>query len=72
MLIQQTFQARLPPVSASLDLARISGQTQAKLTLKQLKKMAKLLGIERIEDLPDDFAPTLLTLPSDVSEDVDC
>jgi transcriptional regulator with XRE-family HTH domain len=33
----------------------ITGQTPAKLTLKQLKKMAKLLGVERIEDLPDDF-----------------
>jgi transcriptional regulator with XRE-family HTH domain len=34
----------------------LAGKTEAKLTLKQLKAMARLLGVERIEDLPDEFA----------------
>lgn len=34
----------------------LAGKTEAKLTLKQLKAMARLLGVERIEDLPDEIA----------------
>ncbi|AFY81240.1 helix-turn-helix transcriptional regulator [Oscillatoria acuminata] len=35
----------------------IKGQTDAKPTIKQLKALARLLKIERIDDLPDDFGP---------------
>lgn len=33
----------------------ISGKTEAKLSIPQLKKLCKELGIERIDELPDDF-----------------
>ncbi|MEG4294167.1 helix-turn-helix transcriptional regulator [Microcoleus sp. C2C3] len=35
----------------------ISGQTEAKLTLVQLKALCKELKIEKIEDLPDNLGP---------------
>ncbi len=35
----------------------ISGKTEAKLSVSQLKKLCQLLGIERIDELPDDFSP---------------
>ena len=35
----------------------ISGKTEAKLSIPQLKKLCQLLGIERIDELPDDFSP---------------
>jgi transcriptional regulator with XRE-family HTH domain len=36
----------------------IAGKTEAKLSLLQLKALCKELGIERIDELPDDFAPS--------------
>ncbi|MCT7958735.1 helix-turn-helix transcriptional regulator [Laspinema palackyanum] len=35
----------------------IKGQTDAKPTIKQLKTLARILKIERIDELPDDFGP---------------
>ncbi|HEY9608271.1 helix-turn-helix transcriptional regulator [Allocoleopsis sp.] len=35
----------------------IAGKTEAKLSIPQLKKLCQLLGIERIDELPDDFSP---------------
>ena len=35
----------------------ISGQTEAKLTLSQLKALCKELKIEKIEELPDNLGP---------------
>jgi transcriptional regulator with XRE-family HTH domain len=35
----------------------IAGKTEAKLSISQLKKLCQLLGIERIDELPDDFSP---------------
>lgn len=35
----------------------ISGKTEAKLSIPQLKKLCQLLDIERIDELPDDFNP---------------
>ncbi len=35
----------------------IAGKTEAKLGIPQLKKLCQLLGIERIDELPDDFSP---------------
>ncbi|MDG2614901.1 helix-turn-helix transcriptional regulator [Thermoleptolyngbya sichuanensis XZ-Cy5] len=35
----------------------IAGKTEAKLSLLQLKALCRELGIERIDELPDDFAP---------------
>jgi transcriptional regulator with XRE-family HTH domain len=35
----------------------IAGTTEAKLSIPQLKKLCQLLGIERINELPDDFSP---------------
>jgi transcriptional regulator with XRE-family HTH domain len=35
----------------------ITGKTEAKLSIPQLKKLCQLLGIERIDELPDDFSP---------------
>jgi len=35
----------------------IAGKTEAKLSLAQLKALCRELGIERIDQLPDDFAP---------------
>jgi transcriptional regulator with XRE-family HTH domain len=34
----------------------IAGKTEAKLSIPQLKKLCQLLGIERIDELPDDFS----------------
>jgi transcriptional regulator with XRE-family HTH domain len=34
----------------------IAGKTEAKLSLAQLKALCRELGIERIQDIPDDFA----------------
>ncbi len=46
----------------------IAGKTEAKLSIPQLKKLCQLLGIERIDELPDDFS-----LPSQSSdEDIFC
>lgn len=38
----------------------ITGQTEGKITLRQLKTMCRLLGIEQISDLPDNFGPDSL------------
>lgn len=35
----------------------IAGKTEAKLSIPQLKKLCQLLGLERIDELPDDFGP---------------
>ncbi|MBH8576974.1 helix-turn-helix transcriptional regulator [Nostocaceae cyanobacterium CENA369] len=35
----------------------ISGKTEARLTMSQVKSLCRELGIERVEDLPDDFGP---------------
>jgi transcriptional regulator with XRE-family HTH domain len=35
----------------------IAGKTEGKLSIPQLKKLCQLLGIERIDELPDDFSP---------------
>ncbi|MEM7348058.1 MAG: helix-turn-helix transcriptional regulator [Chloroflexota bacterium] len=35
----------------------IGGQTEAKLTVPQLKKVCKELDIKSVDDLPDDFGP---------------
>ena len=35
----------------------IKGQTDAKPTIRQLKALAEILKIERIDELPDDFGP---------------
>jgi DNA-binding XRE family transcriptional regulator len=35
----------------------IKGQTEAKPTIRQLKALAEILKIERINELPDDFGP---------------
>ena len=35
----------------------VSGKTSAKLTLPQLKAIARLLQIHSINELPDDFGP---------------
>jgi transcriptional regulator with XRE-family HTH domain len=35
----------------------LAGKTEAKLSIPQLKKLCQLLGIERIDELPDDFSP---------------
>lgn len=35
----------------------ISGRTEARPTLPQLKKLCKELGINHIDELPDDFGP---------------
>ena len=42
----------------------IAGKTEAKLSVPQLKKLCQLLGIERIDELPDDFS-----LPSESSDE---
>ena len=42
----------------------IAGKTEAKLSIPQLKKLCQLLGIERIDELPDD-----LSLPSELSDE---
>jgi uncharacterized protein YfeS len=34
----------------------IAGKTEAKLSLAQLKALSRELGLERIEDIPDDFS----------------
>lgn len=34
----------------------ITGETEAKLTLKQLKALCRVLGFKSVEELPDDFA----------------
>jgi hypothetical protein len=34
----------------------ITGKTEAKLTIPQMKKLCSLLNI-KLEDLPDDFGP---------------
>lgn len=34
----------------------IAGKTEAKLSLPQLKALCRELGIERVEDMPDQFA----------------
>ncbi|MBD2130425.1 helix-turn-helix domain-containing protein [Microcoleus sp. ZQ-A2] len=36
----------------------IAGKTEGKLSIPQLKKLCQLLGIERIDELPDDFSPS--------------
>lgn len=36
----------------------IYGETEGRLTLKQLKAMCRELNIESIGELPDDFAPS--------------
>lgn len=41
----------------------IKGETEGKVTLKQLKQMAKILKIKEVADLPDDFC----SLPADCS-----
>ena len=46
----------------------ITGKTDGKVTLPQLKEMARLLGIERIEDLPDDFGPPVRSQPIEEEE----
>ena len=43
----------------------ITGKTSGKITLLQLKQMARLLKIERIDELPDHFSPSLRSQPSD-------
>lgn len=35
----------------------VSGKTEARVTLGQLKKICQELNIERIDELPDDFSP---------------
>lgn len=35
----------------------ISGKTEAKLSLSQLKALCQELGIEQVNELPNDFAP---------------
>ena len=35
----------------------LSGESKPRLTIEQLKIMAQVLGIDKIEELPDDFAP---------------
>ncbi|OKH38340.1 transcriptional regulator [[Phormidium ambiguum] IAM M-71] len=35
----------------------IAGKTEARPTLPQLKKLCKELGINHIDELPDDFGP---------------
>jgi transcriptional regulator with XRE-family HTH domain len=35
----------------------IAGKTEAKLSLTQLKALCRELGIERVDELPDDFVP---------------
>ncbi|WP_353933328.1 helix-turn-helix transcriptional regulator (plasmid) [Okeanomitos corallinicola TIOX110] len=35
----------------------ITGKTEVKLTLPQLKSLCRELKIERIDELPDDFSP---------------
>ncbi len=42
----------------------LAGKTEAKLSIPQLKKLCQLLGIERIDELPDD-----LSLPSELSDE---
>ncbi|MGG6239239.1 helix-turn-helix transcriptional regulator [Nodosilinea sp. AN01ver1] len=34
----------------------IAGKTEAKLSLAQLKALGRELGLERIEDIPDNFS----------------
>lgn len=34
----------------------IAGKTEAKLSLTQLKALCRELGIERVDELPDEFA----------------
>ena len=41
----------------------VSGTSEARPTLRQIKNMARLLGIERIEELPDSFSPEHKLLP---------
>ena len=41
----------------------ITGKTEARPSIPQLKKLCKELGIERIDEIPDDFGP-----PSKASE----
>ena len=48
----------------------VKGETQAKLTIPQLKQMAILLKIECIRDLPDDFGPQKKTERSQPSDPV--
>ncbi|NEP02107.1 MAG: helix-turn-helix transcriptional regulator [Symploca sp. SIO2E9] len=43
----------------------ISGKTEAKPTIRQLKLLCQYLGIERIDELPDDFGPVKETLDDD-------
>ncbi len=38
----------------------ISGRSEAKVTMSQLKCLCRELGIHRIEDLPDTFGPSNL------------
>jgi transcriptional regulator with XRE-family HTH domain len=38
----------------------ITGKTEGRPTMRQLKKMCQYLGIERIDELPDDFGPVSL------------
>jgi transcriptional regulator with XRE-family HTH domain len=35
----------------------VSGKTEVRLSIPQLKLLCKELGIERIDELPDDFGP---------------
>ncbi|HLP89248.1 MAG TPA: helix-turn-helix transcriptional regulator [Nostocaceae cyanobacterium] len=35
----------------------VSGKTEARVTIGQLKKICHELNIERIDELPDDFSP---------------
>lgn len=36
----------------------ISGKTEARLSVSQLKRLCEELQIERVDELPDDFAPS--------------
>jgi len=46
-------------VPRSTYLRWITGRTEARPTLPQLKKICRELKIERVDDLPDDFGPPM-------------
>lgn len=47
----------------------ISGQTEAKLTLSQLKALCRELKIEKIEDLPDNLGPAKKSISTETTHD---
>jgi transcriptional regulator with XRE-family HTH domain len=55
-LTQEEFAMRCG-IPRTTYLRWISGRSEGRPTMRQLKSMCKELRIERIEDLPDDFGP---------------